>query len=283
MRRFATASVLVIAAATIGTVTAASAPRDSPVIVAAGDISLAGGAQGETAATIADVDPTAVLPLGDNQYPDGSLADYQAYYDPTWGEFLSVTDPAPGNHEYKTEDAAGYFTYFGSRAPAEYYSFDVGAWHLISLNSEIDHGIHSAQLAWLLDDLKSHPNPCVLAYWHKPRFSSGDNGNYAPFQPFWATLARGHADVLLVAHDHDYERFAPMDAHGRAIVSGIREFVVGTGGAELGGFDVIKPHSQVRNNTDHGVLKLTLDPRGYQWEFLSSDGSFTDSGAAVCH
>jgi hypothetical protein len=168
-------------------------------------------------------------------------------------------------------------------APAEYYSYDIGPWHLISLNSEIDHGIRSAQVTWLLADLAAHPNACVLAYWHKPRFSSGQHGNFPSFQPFWAALYRSLADVVLVAHDHDYERFAPMDAQGTATVTGIREFVVGTGGDELSPFDVVKQNSMIRNNTDHGVLKLTLKPRGYDWSFLSSDGSFTDQGAAACH
>jgi hypothetical protein len=283
MRRFALVSVVLIATATIGAVTAASAPQDSPVIVAAGDISIAGGAQGATAATIASIDPDAVLPLGDNQYPTGSLADFETYYDPTWGAFLSITNPAPGNHEYLTENAEGYFDYFGIRAPGEYYSYDVGAWHLISLNSEIAHSVHSAQVTWLLSDLQEHEQRCVLAYWHKPRFSSGHNGNYSSMQPFWAALAKAHAEVVLVGHDHDYERFAPMDIHGKAVVSGIREFVVGTGGAALEEFEDIKANSLVRNNTDHGVLELTLNPRNYQWIFQSSDGSFTDQGSASCH
>lgn len=285
MNRLRLVFVTVVAAAATGLASQSSAQGagPSPVITAAGDISTSTGAQSKTASTILSINPAAVLTMGDNQYPSGALSDFNKWYDPSWGQFLSKTYPSPGNHDYKTSGASGYFSYFGSRAPAEYYSFDLGAWHLISLNSEIAHAVGSAQDTWLKSDLAAHSNKCVLAYWHKPRFASGEHGSYTSSQTLWADLAASKADIVLNGHDHDYERFEAMDAGGNASSTGMVEFVVGTGGIGLGTWVAIQAHSIARNNTDHGVLKLTLMSTSYDWEFVSSDGSYKDQGHESCH
>jgi hypothetical protein len=234
---------------------------------------------------IGQIAPTRVLTLGDNAYPDGASSDYSSYYDPNWGKFKSITSPAPGNHDYHTSGAAGYFGYFGSQAPAAYYSFDVGSWHLISLNGEIDHSSGSAQETWLKNDLAAHKTQCTLAYWHEPRFSSGAvHGSDSGFDPFWRDLYAAGADIVLNGHDHDYERFAPQNPDGNADANGIREFVVGTGGASHYTFGSPIANSEVRDDTSYGVLKLTLHSSSYDWQFVPIAGaSFTDSGSTACH
>jgi acid phosphatase type 7 len=255
------------------------------VIAAAGDICSTTTDCGPTATLLGQIAPTRVLTLGDNAYPDGASSDYTSYYDPNWGKFKSITSPAPGNHDYHTANAAGYFGYFGSQAPAAYYSFDVGSWHLISLNGEIDHSAGSAQETWLANDLAAHKTQCTLAYWHEPRFSSGAvHGSDTGFDPFWRDLYAAGADVVLNGHDHDYERFAPQNPDGGADANGIREFVVGTGGASHYTFGAPIANSQVRDDTSYGVLKLTLHSSSYDWQFLPVAGaSFTDSGSTACH
>jgi hypothetical protein len=279
------------------TTTAAGAGSSSsdPTIAAAGDIacdsSTAGATtchQAATADLLAAGGFTAVLGLGDHQYPSGALADFNAYYDPTWGQVKAKTYPAPGNHEYQTSGAAGYFSYFGDRAGPTgrgYYSFNVGSWHLVSLNSEVSTAAGSAQETWLQADLAANSQPCTLAYWHKPLFSSGPHGNNASVKPLWDALYAAGAEVVLAGHDHDYERFAPQTSSGAADASrGIREFVVGTGGKEHYSISSTKPNSQVHNTDTFGVLKLTLHPDSYDWRFLPEAGkTFTDSGTGPCH
>jgi acid phosphatase type 7 len=216
-------------------------------------------------------------------------------YGLTWGQFKSITFPVVGNHEYLTAAAAGYFQYFGSAAGKSnqgYYSFDIGAWHLIALNAECSNvggcQVGSPQETWLKADLAAHSNTCTLAYWHQPRFSSGKAGNWTQYSTFWQDLYAANADVVLGGHDHDYERFAPQNpSHQADPAQGIREFVVGTGGADhggAGGFPSIQPNSQVRDNTTFGVLKLTLHPTSYSWAFVPEAGqTFTDSGTTNCH
>ena len=244
----------------------------------------------------------AVLALGDQHYC-GSLAEYQQAYDPTWGRVKSITHPIPGNHEYLTSGgstpttgcdssnagAAGYFTYFGSAAGTRgqgWYSFDVGAWHLIALNSNCgDAGgctPTSPQGLWLASDLAAHPNQCILAYWHIPLFSSGGRAAQNGYW-LWQQLYAAHADVVLDGHDHIYERFDPQDANGLADPNGIREFIVGTGGANHTSIAAVAANSVVRNATTFGVLALTLHSGGYSWSFKPSAGTFTDSGSASCH
>ncbi len=238
-----------------------------------------------------------VLPLGDNQSCCGSLTSYLESYDKTWGGVKAISRPVPGDHDYATSGAPGYFDYFngagalsgpaGERGKG-YYSFDLGAWHLIALNSNCRHVGCTAgapQERWLRSDLAQHPTACTLAYMHDSRFTSGDTGNRLQLQPFWQALHEAGAEVVLGGGSHMYERFALQTARGRADPAfGIRQFVVGTGGHSLGGVRQIKRSSEVRENGSFGVLRLVLHPSGYDWRF-QPDGSsaFSDSGSALCH
>ena len=258
-----------------------------PVFVGAGDISNCSRTQDESTAQLLDNIAGTVFTLGDNVYPDGTAAQFSDCYGPTWGRHKNRTRPSPGNHDYHVSGASGYYNYFGSVAgdPGKgYYSYDLGAWHIISLNSEVGYAAGSAQEQWLKADLAANQSVCTLAYWHHPRFSSGQHGNLARSQPFWQALYDDGADVILNGHDHTYERFAPQNPNGQADSSrGIREFVVGTGGAGLYPFPNIQPNSEVRNNTTYGVLKLTLHASSYDWQFVPIAGqTFTDSGSGNC-
>lgn len=234
----------------------------------------------------------AVLPLGDVQYEDGSFANFQASYDPSWGRVKSVTRPVPGNHEYVTPNGAGYYQYFGAAAgdPAKgWYSFDLGSWHLIVLNSNCaligGCGPGSAQEQWLRADLAANPGVCTLAAWHHPRFSSGPHGDDPQTQPLWQALQEAHADVILTGHDHIYERFAPQGPTGLADpVNGLRSFVVGTGGKIL--YSTVPAHAnrEAVQSTDFGLLELNLRRTGYDWRFVGvPGGTFADAGSGVCH
>ena len=234
--------------------------------------------------------PAAVLLLGDNQYENGTLAKFQASYEPSWGRLKAVTRPIPGNHEYLTAGAAGYYAYFGAAAgdPAKgYQSFDLGGWHLIGLNSNCAAvggcGAASAQGQWLAADLAAHPDVCTLAYWHHPRFSSGPHGDDPITADFWTILQAAGADLILTGHDHGYERFARQTASGVADPDGIQQFVVGTGGKNLTAVNVIRANSQVRNYSAFGVLELKLWPDGYKFRFLGVNGAVLDSGRGLCH
>jgi acid phosphatase type 7 len=265
---------------------------ESPVFVGAGDISSCNNDHDEATAGLLDGIEGTVFTLGDNAYGEGSEEQFASCYNPTWGRHLDRTHPAPGNHEYRTPHAAPYFAYFGEAAgdPSRgYYSFDLGEWHIISLNSNCDDiggcDEGSKQLTWLQQDLTAHPAQCTLAYWHHPRFSSGEHGNDADVAPLWDALYDSGAEVVLSGHDHTYERFAPQDSTGAPDPeAGVRQFVVGTGGAGLYDFVDIQPNSELRNNETFGVLKLTLHPDSYEWEFIPAEGAtFTDSGSAMCH
>ncbi|MBV8171934.1 MAG: metallophosphoesterase [Candidatus Eremiobacteraeota bacterium] len=297
-------SVLLLRA---GTPPVAAAAAD-PVIAAAGDIAcdlLPTAATPDpdergtevchmaaTAALIKALRPAAVLALGDEQYADGRLDQFQAGYDKSWGAFKDITHPAPGNHEYHTPGAAGYYGYFGASAgdPAKgYYSFELGGWHLISLNGNCKAvggcAADSPQTAWLVKDLAAHRAACTLAYWHQPRFSSGAvHGNDPAYDAFWRALYAAHADVVLNGHDHEYERFAPQTPDAMADAKGITEFVVGTGGRSHYHFAQVQPNSKATNATAFGVLALTLHPHGFDWRFIAEPGStFTDAGSQGCH
>jgi acid phosphatase type 7 len=240
------------------------------------------------AAGLAQDAKAAVLTLGDNTYPVGLSAEFTGCYESTWGRFKNRTYPAPGNHEYKTPAAIGYFGYFGDRAGANrkgYYSVDLGTWHVVSLNSNLLAGEQERQIAWLKADLAAHPARCTLAYWHHPLYSSGGHGDNASMKDFWQALEAAGADVVLVGHDHNYERFAPQDSNGRLDEAhGMREFVVGTGGAGLTPLGWTKPNSDISNNTTHGVLRMTLKENGYEWDFMPVDKrAFSDHGVALCH
>jgi hypothetical protein len=233
----------------------------------------------------------AVLVVGDVQYEDGGEEAFLRSYDPSWGRVKRLSHPVPGNHDYHTSGAAGYFRYFGRTAgdPAKgYYSFDVGAWHLIALNSNCSQvggcGTGSSQERWLRHDLAASSARCTLAYWHHPRFSSGQHGGSSAYVAFWRALYEAHADLVLVGHDHDYERFAPLDASGEVdLERGIREFVVGTGGKSLRGFAHPQSASEAHSDSSFGVLELTLGRSAYAWRFRPIAGTFADSGSYRCH
>ncbi len=241
--------------------------------------------------TMAGASPhTAVLTLGDNTYPVGRLAEFTDCYGPTWGRFKAITFPSPGNHEYAGGHATGYFTYFGPQAGKGYYSFQLGSWRLFSLNSNLTPPAHQAQLDWLKAELAANPSRCTLAYWHHPLYSSGGHGSSPRMREAWRLLQAAGAELVLSGHDHDYERFAPQDADGaRMETGGMRQFVVGTGGAQLSPFLFSKPNSEMRDNSRTGVLRLRLSEGGYDWEFLeaSYDGFGQppppDRGSGVCH
>ena len=270
---------------TTTTTTPPPSPSD-PVIVAAGDSCGSTTSCTPTADLIQTINPKAVLTLGDNAYEDGTLTQYNAYYDPNWGRFKSITRPSTGNHDYHTSGAAGYFSYFGAQAPAAYYSFDIGSWHLISIGAMagVPAGAGSAEEQWLKADLAAHPNQCVLAYWHEPRWSTGSaHGNDSSSAALWNDLYAARADVVLNGHDHNYQRYGRLNPSGGSDANGIREFIAGTGGWGHYGFTTAAPMPEVRNGTDYGVLKLTLHPRSYDWEFLPISGAgFRDQGSDTC-
>ena len=278
-----------------------SAPASPPaqaqdqvaVLVGAGDIADCKDLTGpEATAELLDKIPGTVMAVGDLAYPNGSKENFTCY-DVTWGRAKSRTRPAPGNHEFHSFGATPYFDYFGPAAgdPTNgYYSYELDAWHIIVLNSECkdvggcDAG--SRQEKWLRADLAAHPAACTLAYWHKPLFSSGGaHGNDLEVKPLWQALYGANATVVVNGHDHDYERFAPQTPDAAPdSARGIREFVVGTGGKNHRPFGEIKPNSEVRDATAFGVLKLTLKPRSYEWQFIPEAGkAFTDFGSAACH
>jgi 3',5'-cyclic AMP phosphodiesterase CpdA len=208
-------------------------------------------------------------------------------YEPTWGRHKSRTRPRPGNHEYETPGASAYFDYFGDAAAPwspGFYSFDLGSWHIVSLNSNIAIDEPSAQLQWLRRDLSSNRARCTLAFWHHPLFSSGPNGADTRMRPLWEVLYAEGADVVLNGHEHMYERFGPQHPSGRAdATGGIRQFTIGTGGAHLGQVQLARPNSEARAAV-WGVLKLTLQDAGYTWEFRAVAGeSFRDAGSDLCH
>ena len=235
----------------------------------------------------------AVLALGDTQYEEGELADFEESYHPTWGRVKAITRPAVGNHEYGTPGAAGYYSYYGAAAgdpSTGYYSFDLGSWHVVVVNSVCTEvgGCHagSPQELWLREDLAAHPAPCTLAYFHHPLFASGYSfGNITRMRAIWDALYAAGADVVLAGHEHTYERFGPQRPDGTADPQrGLREFVVGTGGKSVTGFDLVQPNSEVRSIDDFGVLQMVLRPGGYDWRFLpEAEGWFTDAGSAACH
>lgn len=256
-------------------------------LFAAGDIGECRFPGSKLTADLIERNDGEVLAVGDLVYPDGATKDYTKCYEPTWGRFKTRTLPVPGNHDYRTKDAVGYFSYFGSRAGEAgkgYYSVDREGWHIIAINSNIDTDADSAQMTWLQQDLAATKATCILAFWHHPRYSSGPHGNSSHMAPIWETLAQHHASIVISGHDHDYERLAPMDANGRIDAAhGIRSFVVGTGGARLYDFSLRSMASEAWNGDSWGVLKLTLLPGRYRWEFLPVNGhDFHDSGEGRC-
>jgi hypothetical protein len=264
------------------------APGLIETFVGAGDIGWCGVPGAELTAALLDRIGGTVFTLGDNAYLTASARDYADCYDPWWGRHKGRTRPVPGNHEYETPGASGYFGYFGASAGPPglgYYGYRLGSWHIIALNSEISAFPGSPQLEWLRGELAANPSRCTLAYFHTPVFGSGSNGGNTHMQATWSLLHGAGADVIVNGHNHSYERFSPQDADGRADAArGIRQFTVGTGGAPLTAMPLVAANSEIRNNSTWGVLKLTLFGEGYDWEFVPvAGGAFTDRGTASCH
>jgi len=300
MMRRVSATTLAFAFATLGALSGTGGRRpvppsgtDEAVLVGAGDIADCadlGGA--EATAKLLEQIPGTVIAVGDLAYPDGSKENF-ACYDKTWGRVKSRTRPAPGNHEFHSAGAAYYFSYFGTAAgdpKTGYYSYELGSWHIVALNSECEAiggcNAGSQQEKWLRADLAAHPAACTLAYFHKPLFSSGGkHGDDPEIRPLWQALYDANADVVVSGHDHDYERFGPQDPWAKADAKrGIREFVVGTGGKNHRPFELAHANSEVRDDTAFGVLKVTLKSGGYDWQFVPEAGkTFTDAGSGVCH
>jgi acid phosphatase type 7 len=288
------------------TVAGGTAAAD-PIIAAAGDVACSPSGtvtatkcrQKATSDLLVGSGASAVLMLGDGQYASGSYSSFTKSYGVTWGRVKPMTYPAAGNHEYLTSGAKGYFDYFNGpgafSGPAGdrdkgYYSYDIGNWHLIALNSNdqckiVVCGKGSPQETWLRADLAAHPASCTLAYWHHPRFNSGHGKGATFMQAIFQTLYDANVDVVLGGHAHDYERFAPQDPSGKLDrARGIRQFVVGTGGAFFTAIGTRAPNSEVSNGSTYGVLLLTLHPYSYEWRFVPEAGkSFTDAGSDTCH
>jgi hypothetical protein len=268
------------------------------VLVGAGDIAWCGDLSGSRqTAKLLEVTPGTIFAAGDLAYERGTYEEFLNCYGPTWGKFKARTRPAPGNHEYNGSSAIGYYRYWGKQAgdPGKgYYSFDLGPWHIVVLNTNCSItelggcSEESPEETWLKQDLATHPNACILAYGHHPLFSSGLLGKHAEhpeLTPFWQDLYDAHADLVLAGHEHNYERFAPQNPEGNPDREhGIREIVVGTGGRSHTPLGFAKPNSEVRDDRTYGVLKLTLWPGKYAWEFIPVAGAtFRDSGEGVCH
>jgi hypothetical protein len=267
--------------------------QGDPVVYAAGDIASCESSGDEATARLLDGLSGPILTLGDHSDDDGTASEFTDCYEPSWGRFKSRTRPTVGNHEYQTPGAAGYYSYFGAAAgdPSKgYYSYDLGDWHVVSLNSMCDRvggcGSSSPMVTWLKQDLAANAGrSCTLAYFHHPLFNSGYQGNDPKMRPSWDALYAAGADLILSGHQHQYERFAPQSPSGAAdSTQGIREIIVGTGGTSHQPLGTIKANSQVRNTNTYGVLKLTLRPDGYDWRFLPEAGkTFADSGSDQCH
>jgi 3',5'-cyclic AMP phosphodiesterase CpdA len=278
------------AATSSGSSTAGGPAGDPVTIIGTGDIAGDRDAATATADLIRAADPDAVFTTGDNAYPDGAASDYASRYDPTWGSLKDRTHPVPGNHEYHTDGAAGYVDYFGAAAVTNpqdgglYYAWDVGnGWRAYAMNTEIS--TSAAQLSWLEADVAAHPAEHYLLYTHHPRFTSGtEHDPSEDVCPLWDALAAtGKLELVLFGHNHQYERFAPMDCSGRAGADGVSSIVIGSGGGTLYGFGHLQPRSEFHDNSNYGVLELRLYPESYEWEFLASgrvrDGSGTkDAG-----
>jgi len=272
--------------------------EETYVLVGAGDIAGCQALEGAKAtAKLIEKIPGTVFAAGDLAYEKGSAEEFKQCYGQTWGQFKNRTRPALGNHEYVNPGAQGYFDYWGAQAGERgkgYYSYDLGAWHIVVLNTNCaakDLGgcaKGSPQETWLKADLAEHPKACIVAYGHHALFSSGVFKKHAihpELKPMWEDLYAAHADLVLAGHEHSYERFAPQDPEGKADAEhGIREIVVGTGGRSHDLLGFATPNSEVRDWQTYGVLKLTLSPGKYTWEFIPEEGKeFRDSGSGTCH
>lgn len=270
----------------------APAPGEPAVLIGAGDIAdCANLEEARRTAALIEKNPGTVFTLGDNAYPSGTAEQFANCYAPTWGRFRDRTRPAVGNHDYRTPGASAYFAYFGKAAgdPLKgYYSYDLGGWHVLVVNSNCKEvgGCRrgSPQETWVRENLAAHPALCTVAMWHHPRFSSAEHGDDPSMRDIWRDLYDAGAELVLSGHDHTYERFAPMDAAGKPDPKrGVRQFVAGMGGRSLYKWVHVHATSEVRENQTYGVLKLTLHPESYDWQFLAAEGTFQDSGSGECH
>jgi hypothetical protein len=263
-------------------------PEAAPdeVFVGAGDIARCGVGDAESTARLLDRIPGTVFTLGDNVQDIGAPEEYARCFEPTWGRHRSRMLPTVGNHDWHGGTGRPYFAYFGASAGPSglgYYGTRLGAWHIVSLNSEIPSGPGSPQYEWLKAELASSPTACTLAMWHRPLFTSGPNEPAVAMRDVWRLLSQHGADVVLGGHNHTYERFAPQDADGRADPRGPRQFVVGTGGYTLYGRARAQANSEIFQGDSWGVLRLTLKSTSYAWEFVPVEGrSFRDSGSGTC-
>jgi calcineurin-like phosphoesterase family protein len=292
-----TAAFLALAAAVGMTFKVTAAPRVTKTLMAAGDIACPPGAAAKpsrcqhraTGDLLAGAD--AVAPLGDLQYPDGRLEDFNQAYHPTWGQYAAKTYPAPGNHDYHMPGAKGYFDYWASKgrptggAGKGFHSFDLDSWHVVALNSncsEVSCAEGSQQNTWLETDLAATTERCIVAYWHHPRFNSGTrHGEATKTGPLWDDLYAARADIILNGHEHNYQRYAKQSPAGQAVSNGIREFIVGTGGMSLSALGAEDANFEVGNDRDFGVLKLTLASDSYSWQYVGVGGRVLDSGGPV--
>jgi acid phosphatase type 7 len=257
------------------------------VLVGAGDIANCNNTGAHATAKLLDAIQGTVFVAGDNAYPTGAAADYRDCYDPTWGRHRARTRPVPGNHEYQTPGASGYFDYFGASAGSVglgYYSYAVGPWLVLAINSEIPSSSGSPQYQWVSDELTRNPRPCTAVIWHRPLFSSGRNGANRDMQDLWRLLYQLNVEIVINGHDHIYERFAPQTADGVLDAQrGVRQFTVGTGGAPATALARTAANSESAANV-LGVAKFTLQNGAYRWEFIPADGeTFRDAGAGTCH
>ncbi|HKO32769.1 MAG TPA: metallophosphoesterase [Candidatus Limnocylindria bacterium] len=259
-----------------------SAPPEPQVLLAVGDVATCESGADDAVAALASRLPGTIALLGDTVYDDGSTPEFRECFDPSWGQMRSRIRPAVGNHEYHTDAASGFFTYFGDAAGEAgkgWYSYDLGAWHVVVLNSNCGEDVEcwsgTEQYAWLQSDLASFHGDCLLAYWHHPRWSSGRHGNSNWVGPFWDAIRDAGGDIVLSGHDHTYERVS---------VDGVREFVVGTGGKSHYPFTRSPlPGTEARNDSTYGLLWLALGERTYQWQFLGlGDTGFADAGSGEC-
>lgn len=274
------------------TPTLAPSPTAAPVyFTGAGDISICGqDGDDQTAKLLANI-PGQLFTAGDNSNEDGAEWQYTRCFEESWGQFKDRLRPAPGNHDYNTPGAQPYFAYFGAAAgnPGEgWYSYDYGGWHIIVLNSncnDVACGKNSPQVTWLREDLAASDALCTLAIWHHPRWSSGMAGSDGRMSAAFRALYEAGAEIVISGHDHDYERLAPLDADGkRDPERGIRQFVVGTGGAYFRPFLNLLPESEANKSFAFGVLRFTLRPDSYDWKFIPIEGvEYEDSGSGVCH
>jgi hypothetical protein len=280
---------------------APAAPGGGTLVAAAGDLACEPGRgdpcrQQATSDLVLALNPAAFLAVGDMAYPDGTLDQLHAWYEPSWGRLGARVHPVPGNHDFHTAGAAGYFDFFNGVGAATgrvgerglgWYSFDLGGWHVVALNSDCAEiggcGPGSAEEAWLRADLVAHRTACTLAFWHTPRFSSGPHSDQPLVAPLWFALQEAGAELVLSGHDHHYERFAPQNAWGAADPRGLRQFIAGTGGKGTRPLVRVAPNSEARDDASLGALLLTLRPGGYDWRFAAAVGTYSDAGSGICH